>query len=1020
VVTPLFGSFGFVRFPSPAHSCYWLPLSKLTVKIIDSGRSWTRIWTWEVQLDATTNASGIGKSVSDICSLGRHSAREEARALYRMIGEENTVDVQVHFWRRWPADFRQVHYCQLWDSLRAMRTVRIPGMFEITGNDVALLNDKDLRTLVGRLCESEVRNRELSPSSVTWSGDQNAADGGLDVRVALPDGAVIDGFVPRPATGFQVKSSDMPRAEILDEMRPKGTLRPVICDLANRSGAYIIASSTGSTSDIALQNRRDAMKEAVRDLPNAAALTFEFYDRGRLATWVRQHAGLILWVREKIGRSIHGWRSYGDWAYAPDGTEDKYLLDDMPRFLANADARDGSLPASESIKRFRERLRNPRAVVRLVGLSGVGKTRFVQALFDHRVGENSLDPSIACYTNLADGPDPPPAILATDLIASRQRAILIVDNCPPDLHQRLSEQSRSPESLLSLITIEYDIREDQAEGTDVFLLQPSSTNLMETLVNNRFRGISPLDARTVAEFSGGNARIAIALASTIGKNETIAGLRDEELFRRLFQQRNEPSQSLLLAAQALSLVYSFQGEDVSDGPEGELRKLGALIGKSAQEMFQHVADLERRGLVQRRSRWRAVLPHAIANRLAAMAFQNIPFAGIQEHLANGDSPRLLKSFSRRLGFLDGNREARNVVMGWLKPKGLLEDLANLDDFHYEMFNNIAPVAPEATLSALERVLLDLTDPEAPAKCKRYLHVLRLIAYEPALFERSVKLIVKIGATENADDRESEAGRVLASLFPLYLSGTHATNEQRLKVIKSLVLSSDRKKEAIGLMAVKAMLEAWHYGPAYNFEFGARSRDYGYQPKNIDDAKQWFEKTLRFAEAHASTDEPMASEVRTAIAQQFRGLWNCAVAYDDLERVCRSISNRNFWTSGWIAVRETMVYDGAGFTPEIFARLSALEEVLRPKDTVQKVRSIVLSDAVTYVGVDSTDSKDIENNLLKVETAAHELGKLVAMDQVAFDKLMPELIAGNTQQTLEFRRRSSRWRRQSGSALVSND
>jgi len=201
-------------------------------------------------------------------------------------------------------------------------------MFEITSDDISLLNDKDLRTLVGRLCESEMRDRGLSPSAVTWSGDQNAADGGLDVRVALPDGAVIDGFVPRPATGFQVKTSHMPRAEILDEMQPKETLRPVICDLANRSGAYIIASSTGSTSDMALQNRRDAMKEAVRDLPSAAALTLEFYDCGRLATWVRQHAELILWAREKIGRSIFGWCPYGAWAYAPEGTEDTYLLDE--------------------------------------------------------------------------------------------------------------------------------------------------------------------------------------------------------------------------------------------------------------------------------------------------------------------------------------------------------------------------------------------------------------------------------------------------------------------------------------------------------------------------------------------------------------------------------------------------------------------------------------------------------------------------------------------------------------------
>src|SRR5713226_5102329 len=156
-------------------------------------------------------------------------------------------------------------------------------MFEITSDDIALLNDEDLRALVGLLCESEARSKGFSASFVTWGGNQNAADGGVDVRVALPDSAGIDGFVPRPATGFQVKKSDMSRGDILAEMRPKGTLRLAIRDLAARSGAYIIVSSAGSTSDAPLQNRRAAMKEAVRDLPNAAALALDFYDRGRLA-----------------------------------------------------------------------------------------------------------------------------------------------------------------------------------------------------------------------------------------------------------------------------------------------------------------------------------------------------------------------------------------------------------------------------------------------------------------------------------------------------------------------------------------------------------------------------------------------------------------------------------------------------------------------------------------------------------------------------------------------------------------
>ena len=87
-------------------------------------------------------------------------------------------------------------------------------MFEVTTNDIKLLKDADLRTLVGLLCEAEMRKRGLPTSAVTWGGDQGAPDGGIDVRVELPAAVQIEGWVPRPATGFQVKKQKMPRMKI--------------------------------------------------------------------------------------------------------------------------------------------------------------------------------------------------------------------------------------------------------------------------------------------------------------------------------------------------------------------------------------------------------------------------------------------------------------------------------------------------------------------------------------------------------------------------------------------------------------------------------------------------------------------------------------------------------------------------------------------------------------------------------------------------------------------------------------
>jgi hypothetical protein len=142
-------------------------------------------------------------------------------------------------------------------------------MFEVTSDDIRSLNDTDLRALIGLLAEAEMRQSNLPASAVTWGGNQTAKDGGLDVHVALPSGTTTDGFVPKAETGFQVKTPDMPRNEILKEMKPNGVIRPVLQDLANAGGAYIIVSSAASTSKLALDYRKMAMREAVIGMPNA-------------------------------------------------------------------------------------------------------------------------------------------------------------------------------------------------------------------------------------------------------------------------------------------------------------------------------------------------------------------------------------------------------------------------------------------------------------------------------------------------------------------------------------------------------------------------------------------------------------------------------------------------------------------------------------------------------------------------------------------------------------------------------
>jgi hypothetical protein len=222
--------------------------------------------------------------------------------------------------------------------------------------------------------------------------------------------------------------------------------------------------------------------------------------------------------------------------------------------------------------------------------------------------------------------------------------------------------------------------------------------------------------------------------------------------------------------------------------------------------------------------WRAVLPHAIANRLAATALKTISPSNIERYLIKDAPERLLRSFSRRLRYLDTSEEARSIVGRWFATGGLLDNVTDLSDLGEAMFNNVAPVLPEACLAALERGLLKPKDEEVVRRFKRYVPLVLSLAFDASLFDRCIALLVKIAVLDEPEASKSEARRAFASLFLICYSGTHASIEQRLNAIKFLLHSDDAKLQSLGVEGLRAALEAWHFSSAYNFEFGARSRD----------------------------------------------------------------------------------------------------------------------------------------------------------------------------------------------------
>jgi len=307
----------------------------------------------------------------------------------------------------------------------------------------------------------------------------------------------------------------------------------------------------------------------------------DFFGSRRIADWVECNPALAIWVRSKLGKPLSGWRSYGPWAYRETDVEAPYLMDDDVRIYPPKSVVGQSI--TEAITSLRDALLQRKAI-RVIGLSGVGKTRLIQALFDSRIEGGAMPSSNnVIYADLAEALTPTPDEILRQLIADNVEAIIVLDNCSPSAHSKFTEIISGHGDKVKLITIEYDIKEESAEDTTFYRVEGVSDKIIRKLVQSKYREINRPDAERIADFSNGNARLAFALASSYEGEGSFSQLTDNDLFDRLFRQKNAEDKTLRKIAEVASLFYSFDTQ--SFGPDSEMSVLANLSEESLAAEF---------------------------------------------------------------------------------------------------------------------------------------------------------------------------------------------------------------------------------------------------------------------------------------------------------------------------------------------------------------------------------------------------------------------------------------------------
>lgn len=398
----------------------------------------------------------------------------------------------------------------------------------------------------------------------------------------------------------------------------------------------------------------------------------------------------------------------------------------------------------------------------------------------------------------------------------------------------------------------------------------------------------------------------------------------------------------------------------------------------------------------------AVLPHALANRLASGLLQDTPASTLEEQMSRF-SPRMLVSFSTRLSFLHSDAQALAIIKRWFGGDGYLADLTASTNDQVAMFNNVAPLMPSLAMLALEGCEL------STSILGRYAASIHRLACCEGLFERAFDLLAKVAAFSTDATVAKNAAELVASLFLMGRGEVSVPCAQRLQLVESLLMSQEFESRALAFKCLDAMLGTT--GPsktaAMNFEASAMSE--GFDPLNENDRHGWLGEVLRFI-CERAENEVLYRGLQGCFVLALRRLCGREQLLDTLVSSVKVLFSGSFHRDAWVACERALLNDGESFSTGHRTRLRALIEEISPVTLEDRLAAITGDESIEFY----CDMKDAG-----LGPDPLRIGAELAMQSSVFTRISSMLFSGglNTWQVGKGIARDSTDLRATWSALV---
>ena len=471
---------------------------------------------------------------------------------------------------------------------------------------------------------------------------------------------------------------------------------------------------------------------------------------------------------------------------------------------------------NDQLREVQRQILKNKKVLRLLGLSGMGKTHLVNEAF----GEDDSQKIHYLYINCYSYDFNDFRAKLDWLFTNYREAYLVFDNCDQEIHQRIINLRRELQGSNPILTIYNNPMEESSGGSATYLMMERAyDDIIESILSDLPSLNSQVDLDKIKEFSGGIPMIARLLAEGIRREQNIGIITDASLMDKVLGVKQGSEERAVL--QALSL-FSFVGYQDEYAAQLEFlakhRKIAMIAGDDEQRhtVFDRTIQYYlQRGIIEAKGRLVGIRPTPIALYLCEEWLNTCSpnqFYQILKDLQNSPSAHVLTgAFCTQFRYLGKSHRARQLVADIAGPNRPLAHLSEITtNYGSRLLRSFSEVNPEIVAQTLESIIGIMTAEELQqldeGRCN-IIWTIEKLCFDPSTFTRGALMLLRLAIVEDEAHGCSAVDRFIG-LFSLILPGTAAPLLDRLAFLTKQYKHPDRHQ--LLLKAIRRALRAQDY------------------------------------------------------------------------------------------------------------------------------------------------------------------------------------------------------------------